>query len=60
MKKEELPKICPRCKKNELDPVLAMNALSRLDNETYICSGCGSEEAFDAYLASFGTGHSER
>ena len=60
MKKEELPKICPRCKKNELDPVLAMNVLSRLDNETYICSGCGSEEAFDAYLASFGGGHSER
>jgi len=60
MKKEELPKICPRCKKNELHPTLAMNALSRLDNETYICSNCGTEEAFDAYLASFGPGHSER
>jgi predicted RNA-binding Zn-ribbon protein involved in translation (DUF1610 family) len=60
MKKETSPKICPRCKKNELHQILAMNALSRLDNETYICSNCGTEEAFDAYLASFGPGHSER
>ena len=60
MEKEETPKNCPRCKKNELHPIQSMNALSRVDNETYICVNCGSDEAFDAYLASFGKGHSER
>lgn len=60
MEKEETPKICPRCKKNELHPIQSMNALSRVDNETYICVNCGSDEAFNAYLASFGKGHSER
>lgn len=60
MEKEETPKICPRCKKNELHPIQSMNALSRVDNETYICVNCGSDETYDAYLASFGKGHSER
>jgi len=39
--------LCPRCLKNNIgrtpgDP----GALSRADNETYICSDCGVEEAF--------------
>ena len=36
---------CPRCLKNELDEPIALNALSRIDNKTYICSTCGTEEA---------------
>jgi len=36
---------CPRCKTEALHPELAMNALSRKDNETYVCSPCGREEA---------------
>lgn len=37
---------CPRCGNNKLRPVAVENALSRLDNETWVCSDCGSEEAF--------------
>jgi hypothetical protein len=44
------PKLCPRCKKVVLDPREAMNALSRRDNETYICSQCGTEEAMFDFL----------
>jgi predicted RNA-binding Zn-ribbon protein involved in translation (DUF1610 family) len=36
---------CPRCGKKRLHPSLVMNALSRRDNTTYICSPCGSHEA---------------
>ena len=36
---------CPRCGKDRLHPVGVMNALSRRDNRTYICSPCGSHEA---------------
>ena len=32
---------CPRCG----DEITAFPALSRLDNETYICSECGTKEA---------------
>ena len=38
-------KKCPRCKKNTMRDEEAMNALSRRDNETYICSPCGTAEA---------------
>lgn len=38
-------KQCPRCGKERLHPVPALNALSRRDNSTYICSPCGSHEA---------------
>jgi len=38
--------ICPRCHKNELT---GMDALSRLDNQTMICSACGMEEAIEAF-----------
>ena len=36
---------CPRCGKDRLHPIPVMNALSRRDNKTYICSPCGSHEA---------------
>ena len=36
---------CPRCLKNELHSDLAMNCLSRLDNNSYICGPCGREES---------------
>lgn len=39
--------ICPKCKRNELNPVLARNSLSRKDNETYICNDCGVDEAVE-------------
>jgi len=39
-------KRCPRCRQMTLREVEAQNALSRRDNETYICSDCGNEEAF--------------
>ncbi len=38
-------KKCPRCKKNQLADEEVMNALSRRDNKTYICSPCGTTEA---------------
>jgi transposase-like protein len=43
--------ICPRCKKNELNPVEVRNALSRRDNKTYICSDCGTDEAMFDFAA---------
>ena len=39
------PDICPRCGHPSLNPEKVMNALSRRDNETYICSSCGTSEA---------------
>ncbi len=45
-------KICPRCKKNELNEVEVINALSRRDNKSYICSECGQEEAMFDYKRS--------
>jgi predicted RNA-binding Zn-ribbon protein involved in translation (DUF1610 family) len=36
---------CPRCGKQRLHKSTLMNALSRRDNATYICSPCGSHEA---------------
>ena len=37
--------ICPRCQLTELADDLGQNALSRLDNDTYVCSPCGSDES---------------
>ncbi len=37
--------MCPRCNQNTLAEELAVNALSRKDNETYVCSPCGVDEA---------------
>lgn len=39
---------CPRCEIEILHSELASNALSRKDNETYVCSPCGREEALIA------------
>jgi predicted RNA-binding Zn-ribbon protein involved in translation (DUF1610 family) len=41
---------CPRCGENTLRtdrPV--MNALSRKDNKTYVCSPCGTSEALENF-----------
>tara|TARA_R100000808_G_C2150259_1_gene158956 strand:+ start:2881 stop:3291 length:411 start_codon:yes stop_codon:yes gene_type:complete len=40
--------ICPRCWENELSDK-GLNALSRRDNKTEICSPCGTAEAFEDY-----------
>lgn len=43
--------ICPRCEgyiPTNATPGLYPGALSRTDNETYICSACGEEEALVA------------
>ena len=37
--------LCPRCRQEEMAEELAFNALSRKDNETYVCSPCGEDEA---------------
>ena len=39
-------KKCPRCGEDTMDENTVMNALSRRDNKTYICSPCGTKEAF--------------
>lgn len=39
--------ICPRCGVMTLDSVKTHNALSRVDNKTYICSPCGMNEAVE-------------
>jgi DNA-directed RNA polymerase subunit RPC12/RpoP len=39
---------CPRCD-GELREPQAVNALSRVDNKTYICSECGTREALFNY-----------
>lgn len=36
---------CPHCGRQPLDPRDTLNALSRRDNQTYVCSGCGLIEA---------------
>ena len=47
---------CPRCKEDRLwvGKREALNALSRKDNKTYICSPCGTAEAMDEYSANQG------
>lgn len=35
---------CPRCDREMAEPMVR-NAVSRLDNQTYICSQCGVDEA---------------
>lgn len=36
---------CPRCGKDTMHPEPVRNARSRVDNETLICSPCGTHEA---------------
>lgn len=40
---------CPRCGQETLNPKLVHNALSRKDNQTYICSPCGQAEAIEEW-----------
>ena len=42
------PEICPRCL--GFLPIGYPGALSRVDNETEICSDCGTDEAIGQYL----------
>ncbi len=42
---------CPRCGGNALKAEMALNALSRRDNETYVCSPCGEEEAINDFIS---------
>ncbi len=37
--------LCPRNCGNPLNDDLVRNALSRVDNDTYVCSSCGVNEA---------------
>lgn len=37
-------KVCPKCKKIYSEPY----AISRVDNETHICSDCGTREALES------------
>lgn len=45
--------ICPKCGQNTLyrQPYEAWNAVSRLDNRTYICPECGTLEALETIMA---------
>ena len=43
---EMIGKKCPRCKKTIID----YPALSRKDNETFICSACGTAEAMEDFF----------
>lgn len=45
--------LCPRCGgyiPNNLQPGVYPGAISRLDNETEICSACGQAEALEEFL----------
>ena len=43
--------ICPECKERKLfiGEFEGLNAVSRKDNETYICSDCGEREGLADY-----------
>ncbi len=49
--------ICPRCEKERLwiGENKALNALSRSDNKTYVCSPCGRDEAIKDYVTFIAT-----
>jgi hypothetical protein len=49
MELPEKTRVCPRCGAPQMYEEDVMNALSRRDNKTYICSPCGTEEAFIDY-----------
>lgn len=49
------PHTCPRCGggiPNDLDRGVYPGAISRTDNKTEICSGCGVDEAMEDYMGS--------
>lgn len=43
---------CPRCGRETPTRGLLRQALSRKDNETYVCSSCGTDEAMRDLSAS--------
>jgi len=43
---------CPSCGEFIMHPVKVMNALSRRDNNTYVCSPCGVKEAMEDFVKS--------
>ena len=43
---------CPRCGQDTMVSPKVRNALSRMDNATYVCDPCGNDEAMRDY---FGT-----
>mgnify|MGYP006899558916 CR=1 FL=1 len=46
----KIPAICPRCTgwiPNNDQPGAYPGAISRVDNKTEICSGCGNKEAIE-------------
>tara|TARA_B100001564_G_scaffold267886_1_gene229495 strand:- start:498 stop:725 length:228 start_codon:yes stop_codon:yes gene_type:complete len=51
-KEKEMKTFCPRCGIEELDKMQVLNALSRKDNETYVCSPCGIDEAVWDFMKS--------
>ena len=53
VRKQKVGDVCPRCEEAALlGPTLARNALSRRDNSTYICSGCGTQETMFDFAVS--------
>ena len=40
---------CPMCNQPRMHHILELNALCRQDNETYICSSCGTKQALQAW-----------
>lgn len=53
MSEDTRPK-CPRCTRPMHDRMVR-NALSRVDNKTYICNGCGRDEAMFGHYNPKGT-----
>ena len=54
--KTAIKHVCPRCKggiPNSEWPGKYPGAISRLDNQTEICSGCGQDEAIEDYVNGF-------
>ena len=54
-----IPHRCPRCGggiPNSAHPGAYPGALSRWDNQTEVCSGCGSDEAMAQYAAALRAG----
>lgn len=46
------PFLCPTCLTNELDVFDSHNAVSKIDDETFICKDCGLEEQYSAAIGS--------
>lgn len=44
-----LSNLCPICE-GPMHPEQVMNALSRADNKTYICSDCGAREGLTDFF----------